>query len=66
MNTGVEAVETAIKLVESGPTEKGIADNQAKIIFVENNFHGRTLGIISASTDPDSKAESAHIFQESK
>ena len=58
MNTGVEAVETAIKLCRKWAyRKKGIADNQAKIIFVENNFHGRTLGIISASTDPDSKAE---------
>ncbi|MEZ4888469.1 MAG: ornithine--oxo-acid transaminase [Chitinophagales bacterium] len=55
MNTGVEAVETALKLCRKWAYEvKGIAENQAKIIFVEGNFHGRTMGVISASTDPDS------------
>lgn len=55
MNSGVEAVETAIKLCRKWAYEvKGIAENQAKIIFVKGNFHGRTLGVISASTDPDS------------
>ncbi len=54
MNTGVEAVETAMKLSRKwGYEKKGIAENKAKIIFCENNFHGRTLGVISASTDPD-------------
>lgn len=53
MNTGVEAVETAVKLARRwGYKIKGIPDNQAKIIWVENNFHGRTLSSISASTDP--------------
>jgi ornithine--oxo-acid transaminase len=54
MNTGVEGDETAIKLARKwGYTVKGIPENQAKIIFAEGNFHGRTLGVISASTDPD-------------
>ncbi len=58
MNTGVEAVETAIKLCRKWAYKvKGVADGQAKIIFVEGNFHGRTLGAISASTDPDSRRD---------
>ena len=55
MNTGVEAVETAMKLCRKWAYEvKGVAENQAKIVFASGNFHGRTLGVISASTDPDS------------
>lgn len=55
MNTGAEAVETAIKLCRKwGYQKKGIPINQSKIIFVRENFHGRTLGVISASIDPDS------------
>ncbi len=55
MNTGAEADETALKLCRKwGYTKKGIADNQAKIIVCEGNFHGRTITIISMSTDPDS------------
>jgi ornithine--oxo-acid transaminase len=55
MNTGVEAVETAVKLARRwGYKVKGISDNQAKIVFVEGNFHGRTISSISASTDPSS------------
>ena len=58
MNTGVEAVETAIKLCRKWAYKvKGVADGEAKIIFVEGNFHGRTLGAISASTDPDSRRD---------
>ena len=58
MNTGVEAVETAIKLCRKwGYEVKGIAENQAKIIFCENNFHGRTLGAISASSSPASRGK---------
>lgn len=54
MNTGVEGDETAIKLARRwGYTVKGIPENQAKIVFAEGNFHGRTLAVISASTDPD-------------
>jgi ornithine--oxo-acid transaminase len=55
MNTGVEGGETAIKLARRwGYTKKGIAENQAKIIFAEGNFWGRTLAAISSSTDPSS------------
>jgi ornithine--oxo-acid transaminase len=53
MNTGVEAVETAIKLCRKWAYKvKGIPENKAKIIICENNFHGRTTGVISFSTDP--------------
>ncbi|MEO5998965.1 MAG: ornithine--oxo-acid transaminase [Chitinophagaceae bacterium] len=53
MNTGVEAGETAIKLARRWAyIKKGVPDNKAKIIFAENNFWGRTLAAISASTDP--------------
>lgn len=56
MNTGAEANETAIKLARRwGYEKKGITENKAKIVAVENNFHGRTTTIISASTDPDSR-----------
>lgn len=55
MNSGAEADETALKLCRKWAYEKkGIADQQAKIIVCENNFHGRTITIISMSTDPDS------------
>jgi len=55
MNSGSEAVETAIKLVRKwGYTKKGIAPNTAIILAAERNFHGRTTGIISFSTDPSS------------
>ncbi len=53
MNTGAEAVETAIKLGRKwGYEKKGIHTNQAKIVVCQNNFHGRTITIISASNDP--------------
>ncbi len=53
MNTGAEAVETAIKLARKwGYEKKGIEANKAKIIVCQNNFHGRTITIISASNDP--------------
>ncbi|MBT4730123.1 MAG: ornithine--oxo-acid transaminase [Bacteroidetes bacterium] len=55
MNTGAEADETAIKLCRRwGYDVKGIEKNKAKIIVCNENFHGRTITIISASTDPDS------------
>ncbi|PRY10941.1 ornithine--oxo-acid transaminase [Pontibacter ummariensis] len=55
MNSGAEAVETAIKLARKwGYMKKGIAPHNAEILVVEHNFHGRTTGIISFSTDPDS------------
>ncbi len=53
MNTGVEAVETALKLARHwGYRVKGIPNNAAKIIVCAQNFHGRTTGVISFSTDP--------------
>ncbi|MEP7106689.1 MAG: ornithine--oxo-acid transaminase [Ferruginibacter sp.] len=55
MNTGVEGGETAVKLARRwGYKVKGIADNQAKIIFAAGNFWGRTLAAISSSTDQGS------------
>jgi len=55
MNTGAEGVETALKLCRKwGYEKKGIPENKAKIIACEDNFHGRTITIISISTDPDS------------
>lgn len=53
MNTGAEGVETAMKICRKwGYVKKGIKPDQAKIVFCEGNFHGRTLAIVSASTDP--------------
>ncbi len=53
MNSGVEAVETAIKLCRKwGYEKKGIQDEEALIIVCENNFHGRTTTVISFSSDP--------------
>lgn len=55
MNTGVEGGETAIKLARRWAyTQKCVAENQARIIFAEGNFWGRTLAAISSSTDPSS------------
>ena len=55
INTGVEAVETALKVCRKWAYEKKkVAYNEAKIIFVTGNFHGRTMAIISGSTDPTS------------
>jgi len=55
MNSGAEADETALKLCRKWAYKvKGIKDGNAKIIVCENNFHGRTITIISMSTDPDS------------
>lgn len=56
MNTGVEAVETALKLARKwGYVVKGVPDGQAKIVTVEGNFHGRTINVISFSTDPTAR-----------
>ncbi len=56
MNTGAEGVETAIKLARKwGYEKKGVESEKGKIIVCESNFHGRTVNIISFSTDPDSK-----------
>ncbi|MBP6334141.1 MAG: ornithine--oxo-acid transaminase [Bacteroidia bacterium] len=55
MNSGAEGVETALKLCRRwGFAKKGIPDAQVKVIVCEGNFHGRTITVISASTDPDS------------
>ncbi len=55
MNTGAEADETALKLCRKWAyMKKGVKDDQAKIIVCENNFHGRTITVVSMSTDPDS------------
>ncbi len=57
MNSGAEGVETALKLARRwGYEKKGIAADAAKIIVCAGNFHGRTITVISMSTDPDSKA----------
>lgn len=56
MNTGAEGVETAIKLARKwGYEKKGVAENTAKVIVCEGNFHGRTISIVSASTDADAR-----------
>ncbi len=56
MNTGAEGDETALKLCRKWAYEKkGIPENEAKIIVCENNFHGRTITVISMSTDPDAR-----------
>lgn len=58
MNTGAEAVETAMKLARKwGYKVKGIPRDQARIIVCSGNFHGRTISIISASVDPDARAD---------
>jgi len=56
MNTGAEGDETALKLTRKwGYKVKGIPENQAKIICCENNFHGRTISVISMSNDPQAR-----------
>jgi len=56
MNSGAEADETALKLCRKwGYKKKGIKENNAKIIACEGNFHGRTITIVSMSTDPDAR-----------
>ncbi len=56
MNTGAEAVETAVKVARKwGYQVKGVPDGQATIVVAEGNFHGRTTTIISFSTDPDAR-----------
>jgi ornithine--oxo-acid transaminase len=58
MNTGAEGDETALKLCRKWAyLKKGIKKDQAKIIVCENNFHGRTITIVSISTDPDAKKD---------
>ena len=56
MNSGAEAVESAIKAVRKWAYEvKGVPENMAEIIVCADNFHGRTLGVVGFSTDPDSR-----------
>ena len=56
MNTGVEAVETAVKLCRKWAYEvKGVEMGMAKIVVIEGNFHGRTMTAVSLSSDPDSR-----------
>ena len=58
MNTGAEAVETALKLARRwGYRVKGITPEHAKVVVCSENFHGRTITIISMSTDPSSYAD---------
>ncbi|GAA2576592.1 ornithine--oxo-acid transaminase [Streptomyces tubercidicus] len=58
MNTGAEAVETAVKTARKwGYKIKGVPDGRAKIIVADNNFHGRTTTIVSFSTDPEARAD---------
>ena len=58
MNTGAEAVETAVKIARKwGYQKKGIADGKAIVLTCEGNFHGRTIGIVSMSTDPDCRRQ---------
>ncbi|WP_031506302.1 ornithine--oxo-acid transaminase [Streptomyces megasporus] len=60
MNTGAEAVETAVKTARKwGYRVKGVAEGRARIIVAENNFHGRTTTIVSFSTDPEARADYA-------
>jgi ornithine--oxo-acid transaminase len=57
MNSGAEAVETAVKTVRKwGYTVKGVPEDRAEIIVCENNFHGRTISIISFSTDQNARS----------
>ncbi|WP_329118344.1 ornithine--oxo-acid transaminase [Streptomyces sp. NBC_01465] len=58
MNTGAEAVETAVKTARKwGYKIKGVPDGQAKIVVAADNFHGRTTTIVSFSTDPEARAD---------
>lgn len=58
MNSGAEAVETALKLARKwGYLKKGIPESEALIVACKDNFHGRTISIVSVSTDPDARAD---------
>jgi ornithine--oxo-acid transaminase len=58
MNSGAEAVETALKTARKwGYQVKGVPEDQASIVVAADNFHGRTLAIVSFSTDPDARAD---------
>ncbi len=57
MNSGAEAVETAVKAVRKwGYEVKGVPEGRAEIVVCSNNFHGRTMGIVGFSTDPDARS----------
>lgn len=58
MNSGAEAVETALKIARAwGYRVKGVQDNRATVIVMDNNFHGRTLGIVSFSSDESARKD---------
>ncbi|ABC24260.1 ornithine--oxo-acid transaminase [Rhodospirillum rubrum F11] len=58
MNSGAEAVESALKCVRKwGYREKGVAEDQAEIIVCSDNFHGRTIAIVGFSSDPDARRD---------
>ncbi|NJQ00668.1 ornithine--oxo-acid transaminase [Streptomyces zingiberis] len=58
MNTGAEAVETAVKTARKwGYRVKGVPDGRARIVVAEGNFHGRTTTVVSFSTDPEARAD---------
>lgn len=58
MNTGAEGDETALKLCRKWAYQKkGVPENEAKIIVCENNFHGRTITVVSMSTDPEARKD---------
>lgn len=64
MNTGAEAVETALKLARRWAyARKGVSNNDAKILAVEGNFHGRTLAVISMSTDSEATHQYGPFLQ---
>ncbi|KAI3402623.1 CAR2 [Candida oxycetoniae] len=64
MNTGAEAVETGLKVARRwGYVKKNIPQNEAIILCAQNNFHGRTLGVISMSTDPDARTNFGPYLQ---
>ncbi|TIB66921.1 ornithine aminotransferase [Wallemia mellicola] len=64
MNTGAEAVETALKLARRWAyAKKGVSENDAKILAVEGNFHGRTLAVISMSTDSEATHQYGPFLQ---
>lgn len=66
MNTGAEAVESAVKAARRWAYEvKGVADNQAEIIACVGNFHGRTMLAVSLSSEEEYKEDSAQCFRES-
>ncbi|CAE6474048.1 unnamed protein product [Rhizoctonia solani] len=64
MNTGAEAVETGIKLARKWAyVKKGVPEGKAIVLAAKDNFHGRTMGVISMSTDPDSRREFGPFLQ---